>query len=141
MHSGSTVDSIYDGTFTGGEDGIWYGEADITLIIKGGTFKADEGASDSRDARAWLNLDAGASPQVTISGGTFETDSTDDNAIRANSDRVTYGAILEDSAVATVTYRSGDPETETGDSTTRVNDTKWVWFRTYHVSKVEVTSA
>ena len=140
MHSGSTVDSIYDRTFTGGEDGIWYGEADITLIIKGGTFKADEGASDSRDARAWLNLDSGASPDVKISGGTFETDSTDDNAIRANSD-VTYGDILEASAVATVTYRNGDPETETGDSTTRVNDTKGVWFRTYHVSKVEVTSA
>lgn len=132
---------IYGGAFSGGQDGIWYGEAATKLEILGGTFKADENASDSRDARAGLNLDSGASPDVKISGGTFETDSTDDNAIRANSDRVTYGAILEDSAVATVTYRSGDPETETGDSTTIVNDTKGGVFRTYHVSKVEVTSA
>lgn len=140
-HTGSSSVKIYGGAFSGGQDGIWYGEAATKLEILGGTFKADEDASDSRDARAGLNLDAGASPQVTISGGTFETDSTDDNAIRANSDRVTYGAILEDSAEAKVTYRSGDHETETGDSTTRVNDTKGGWFRTYHVSKVEVTSA
>lgn len=140
-HTGSSSVKIYGGAFSGGQDGIWYGEAATKLEILGGTFKADENASDSRDARAGLNLDSGASPDVKISGGTFETDSTDDNAIRANSDRVTYGAILEDSAVAKVTYRSGDPETETGDSTTRVNDTKVVLFRTYHVSKVEVTSA
>lgn len=142
VHTDSSAKSsvtIYDGIFEGGENGIWYGEADTELKILDGTFKAV--GSDTRDARAGLNLDAGESPRVTISGGTFETDSTDDNAIRANSDRVTYGAILEDSAVATVTYRSGDPETETGDSTTRVNDTKGGWFRTYHVSKVEVTSA
>ena len=139
-HTGSSSVKIYGGAFSGGQDGIWYGEAATKLEILGGTFKADEDASDSRDARAGLNLDSGASPDVKISGGTFETDSTDDNAIRANSD-VTYGDILEASAVATVTYRSGDPETETGDSTTRVNDTKGGWFRTYHVSKVEVTSA
>ena len=142
VHTDSSAKSsvtIYDGIFEGGENGIWYGEADTELKILDGTFKAV--GSDTRDARAGLNLDAGESPRVTISGGTFETDSTDDNAIRANSDRVTYGAILEDSAVATVTYRSGDSETETGDSTIRVNDTKEGWFRTYHVLKVEVTSA
>lgn len=143
VHTDSSAKSsvtIYDGIFEGGENGIWYGEADTELKILDGTFKAV--GSDTRDARAGLNLDAGESPRVTISGGTFETDSTDDNAIRANSDRVTYGAILEDSAVATVTYRRNNhQEQESGTSGNSVNDIYWevgMWSRA-HAQRVEVS--
>lgn len=139
-HTGSRESStitIYSGTFSGGQDGIWYGEADTTLNIEGGTFAALGSTGEyARSARNGLYLNAGANPSVNISGGTFTTNATRSNAIGADSN-VTYGDILVDSATATVTYRNGDVDTEAGDSRTSVNDTTWDWG-TYYVSQVVV---
>lgn len=68
--------TIYSGTFTGGEDGIWYGEVDTTLNIRGGTFKADEDYSSNRSARYALYINGGVNNynNVHLSGGRFNTD-------------------------------------------------------------------
>lgn len=130
-HSESSATSsitIYSGTFEGGQDGIWYGEADTTLNIEGGSFSAlGSTGANARSARNGLYLNAGANPSVNISGGTFTTNATSSNAIGADSN-VTYGDILVNSATAIVTYREDNhQEQEGGTSDTSVNATYWVW--------------
>ena len=77
VYSGTSSSiTIYSGTYTGGENGIWYGEADTTLNIRGGTFNADEEYSTNRNARYALYINGGVNNynNVHLSGGRFSTD-------------------------------------------------------------------
>lgn len=63
--------TIYDGTYEGRQDGIWYGEDATELTIDGGTFRIITGGADPRYA---LYLDGQTSnyQNVHLSGGIFD---------------------------------------------------------------------
>ena len=105
---GSTIE-IISGTFrsTRAEDGdgsgIWYSNANATLTIKGGNFEGSQ--------RSGLYFAVNPGNSVQISGGTFTTKSTTNNAISGVD--ITYGSILSDSpaARAEVTYGNNSNST------------------------------
>ncbi|HIW55514.1 MAG TPA: hypothetical protein H9686_00825 [Firmicutes bacterium] len=114
---GSTIE-IMSGTFrsTRAEDGdgsgIWYSNANATLTIKGGNFEGSQ--------RSGLYFAVNPGNSVQISGGTFTTKSTTNNAISGVD--ITYGSILSDSpaARAEVTYGNNSNSTYASDANTYI---------------------
>ena len=116
--SGGSTIKIMSGTFrsTRAEDGdgsgIWYSNANATLTIKGGNFEGSQ--------RSGLYFAVNPGNSVQISGGTFTTKSTTNNAISGVD--ITYGSILSDSpaARAEVTYGNNSNSTYASDANTYI---------------------
>lgn len=129
---GSTIE-IMSGTFrsTRAEDGdgsgIWYSNANATLTIKGGNFEGSQ--------RSGLYFAVNPGNSVQISGGTFTTKSTTNNAISGVD--ITYGSILSDlpAARAEVTYGNNSNSTYASDANTYITYVieEGAWYdRTYY---------
>ena len=131
--SGGSTIKIMSGTFrsTRAEDGdgsgIWYSNANATLTIKGGNFEGSQ--------RSGLYFAVNPGNSVQISGGTFTTKSTTNNAISGVD--ITYGSILSDlpAARAEVTYGNNSNSTYASDANTYITYVieEGAWYdRTYY---------
>lgn len=131
--SGDSTIEIMSGTFrsTRAEDGdgsgIWYSNANATLTIKGGNFEGSQ--------RSGLYFAVNPGNSVQISGGTFTTKSTTNNAISGVD--ITYGSILSDlpAARAEVTYGNNSNSTYASDANTYITYVieEGAWYdRTYY---------
>ncbi len=138
--SGDSTIEIMSGTFrsTRAEDGdgsgIWYSNANATLTIKGGNFEGSQ--------RSGLYFAVNPGNSVQISGGTFTTKSTTNNAISGVD--ITYGSILSDSpaARAEVTYGNNSNSTYASGANTYITyviEEGALWWReTYYAHTVNV---
>lgn len=133
-NSSATSITINCGEYSGQQDGIWYGDGTSRLTINDGYFHSDGG--DARDARYGLNISENPNVNITISGGTFTTKSTTNNAIGGVD--ITYGSILSDGAQAVVTYRNGNTDTYGSEDRTYITDTDG-FIRRYYVQSVVVS--
>lgn len=110
------------------------------MTINDGYFHSDGG--DARDARYGLNISENPNGNITISGGTFTTKSTTNNAIGGVD--ITYGSILSDSpaARAEVTYGNNSNSTYASDANTYITyviEEGALWWReTYYAHTVNV---
>ena len=100
----STI-TINNGKFTGTAYGIFYACGVDKLTINGGTFTGET-------VSGLYFAVAPNGTNVQLSGGTFTTDSQDNNAIAAESDwMVWYADIIADDHKASVAYRNWGSET------------------------------